>query len=666
MPYKTPGIYVKDLTVPQPSDPLLETALPAFVGHTQMAQDENGAPLDFKPFRVRDLEHFQNYFGGAYQPTRYHIQVDGENHILEVWPDKQFMLYDALQHYFDNGGGDCYIISVGSYEEVVTLGVAEGQRAAGLLKGLKVLEKVAEITLIVFPDAVLLPDAVSLGQLQQAALLQCAKLQNRFLVADLQVGENHLEAAQAFRDALGMNELKYGAAYFPWLYTTYAHEFHVEELVFWEEMDGNLTQIMGMDRFSQAGDSAIAQQHQQWVQNAFQRGRDIHQIISSTGIEGLDRYSFSPLSRFWQERWEDLRQLEREEQKTILSEQLQSLTNIAVAFPMLENQLSEELVTTLGELRTRDPLIQSIRNLISIALSVAEADLMEPPLSKTEVYETFQNLDQTPWILNANLSDIPAWEYESTGEGLTPQEVQRVLSDVIEELLRSMSSLFDESVGLGKTAEDTLFTRHPFFKEVQETLSLQLQALPPSGAVTGIIHRTDLQRGVFKAPANERVLATHGPTTAFDDHDQESFNVHPTGKSINIIRALRGRGTRVWGARTLAGNDNEWRYVPVRRFFSFVETWVKQAAEPIVFEPNDANTWMNFRTMLINFLTAQWRQGALVGRDTTEAFFVHIGLGETMTAQDILEGRMIIEIGMAVSRPAEFIVIRHICRMEEI
>ncbi|MDD1616996.1 MAG: putative phage tail sheath protein FI, partial [Methylococcaceae bacterium NSP1-2] len=136
----------------------------------------------------------------------------------------------------------------------------------------------------------------------------------------------------------------------------------------------------------------------------------------------------------------------------------------------------------------------------------------------------------------------------------------------------------------------------------------------------------------------------------------DNLNIDPnSGKSINAIRSFTGKGTLVFGARTLAGNDNEWRYVSVRRFFNFVEESVKKATEAFVFEPNDANTWVRVQAMIENFLTVLWRQGALQG----------VGLGKTMTPLDILEGRLIIEIGMAAVRPAEFIILRFSHKLAE-
>ncbi|MCO6490983.1 MAG: phage tail sheath family protein [Phaeodactylibacter sp.] len=190
--------------------------------------------------------------------------------------------------------------------------------------------------------------------------------------------------------------------------------------------------------------------------------------------------------------------------------------------------------------------------------------------------------------------------------------------------------------------------------------------LPPSPAMAGIYARVDSERGVWKAPANVGVIGISGPALKVSDAAQNGMNIDATtGKSVNAIRAITGRGTVVWGARTLDGNSNEWRYVNVRRFFNFVEESVKKATYRFVFEPNDANTWVKVRAMIENFLTLQWREGALMGDKPEKAFFVRVGLGQTMTPQDVLEGRMIVEIGMAVVRPAEFIILRFMHKMPE-
>lgn len=191
--------------------------------------------------------------------------------------------------------------------------------------------------------------------------------------------------------------------------------------------------------------------------------------------------------------------------------------------------------------------------------------------------------------------------------------------------------------------------------------------LPASPAMAGIYAAVDRDRGVWKAPANVSVAGVVAPMEFISAQDQgDLYNVDPVaGKSIDIIRNFTGKGTLVWGARTLAGNDNEWRYINVRRLFIMAEESIKKATEFVVFEPNDANTWVRTKTMIINFLTNLWRDGALVGAKPEQAFFVKVGLGETMTAQDILEGKLIIQIGMAASRPAEFIILQFMHKLQE-
>ena len=137
------------------------------------------------------------------------------------------------------------------------------------------------------------------------------------------------------------------------------------------------------------------------------------------------------------------------------------------------------------------------------------------------------------------------------------------------------------------------------------------------------------------------------------------------GKSVNAIRPFIGKGILIWGARTLDGNSNEWRYVSVRRFFNMVEESIKKSTYWAVFEPNDRNTWTLVRAMIENYLILKWRDGALAGVKPEQAFYVHVGLGTTMNAVDVLEGRMNIEIGMAVARPAEFIVLKFTQLMQQ-
>ncbi len=190
-------------------------------------------------------------------------------------------------------------------------------------------------------------------------------------------------------------------------------------------------------------------------------------------------------------------------------------------------------------------------------------------------------------------------------------------------------------------------------KKVKDYLNL----LPPSAAMAGIYTMVDHSRGVWKAPANVSVSRADKPSKNITDNEQADLNMPMNGKAINALRAFPGEGIKVWGARTLDGNSQDWRYINVRRTMSFLEISVKNAARAYVFEPNDANTWINMKCMIENFLRSVWKRGGLAGSTPEEAYEVHVGLGDTMTADDILEGILRITVLVAVSRPAEFIEI---------
>ncbi|RGN31247.1 phage tail sheath family protein [Bacteroides oleiciplenus] len=190
-------------------------------------------------------------------------------------------------------------------------------------------------------------------------------------------------------------------------------------------------------------------------------------------------------------------------------------------------------------------------------------------------------------------------------------------------------------------------------KKVKDYLNL----LPPSAAMAGIYTMVDSTRGVWKAPANVSVNYVNKPSVVIDNKAQEELNMPMNGKAVNAIRSFVGEGVKVWGARTLDGNSQDWRYINVRRTMSFLEHSVKNAARAYVFEPNDANTWINMKCMIENFLRSVWKRGGLAGATPEDAYSVHVGLGDTMTPEDILEGIMRITVLVAISRPAEFIEI---------
>jgi len=216
-----------------------------------------------------------------------------------------------------------------------------------------------------------------------------------------------------------------------------------------------------------------------------------------------------------------------------------------------------------------------------------------------------------------------------------------------------------------KTLHQTLLAISPRYKAVMASVREKLNLLPPSAAMAGIYSMVDNNIGVFKSPANVGMGSVVKPAVNITNDEQDDLNIPLNGKAVNAIRTFPGKGILVWGARTLDGNSQDWRYISVRRTVIFIEQSIKYAAEPYVFAPNTATTWTNMKAMLINFLTNVWQQGALAGATPEDAFSVDIGLGTTMTPVDILDGYMRIVVRIAVTRPAEFIVITFEQKMQQ-
>ncbi|MFW5896062.1 MAG: phage tail sheath family protein [archaeon] len=187
---------------------------------------------------------------------------------------------------------------------------------------------------------------------------------------------------------------------------------------------------------------------------------------------------------------------------------------------------------------------------------------------------------------------------------------------------------------------------------IRDPLTRRNIPIPPTGHVLGAFARTDNDRGVFKAPANVVLRSILGFSVEVSTGEQDLLN--PAG--VNVLRRLDGLGNVIWGARTISA-ETLWRYVPVRRLFIFLEQSIVRGTRFAVFEPNDPRLWSRLRDALTNFLTSQWRAGALFGRTPEEAFFVKVD--ETTTTQDDRDnGRVNIVVGIAPVKPAEFVIFR--------
>jgi phage tail sheath protein FI len=292
------------------------------------------------------------------------------------------------------------------------------------------------------------------------------------------------------------------------------------------------------------------------------------------------------------------------------------------------------------------------------------------PLTYTEDIENFRNstganslkygVGYYPFLITT-ISQLPEVDYRNFNGGdlsilkpiLSPPSAPNASA---EEILAQIEK--NEGDLSPSQYNQALITASPTYAYLINSLLERVNILPPSGAMAGVYATVDNTEGVWKAPANVTPVSVSDLTLRINDTMQQDLNVDAaSGKSVNAIRFFNGQGVLVWGARTLDGNSQDWRYINVRRTMTMIEQSCKLAIHLFVFAPNDSNTWSSIKSMLSSFLTSIWKQGGLMGAKAADAFTVEVGLGTTMTAQDMLNGVMRVDIKVAVTRPAEFIVI---------
>lgn len=230
-------------------------------------------------------------------------------------------------------------------------------------------------------------------------------------------------------------------------------------------------------------------------------------------------------------------------------------------------------------------------------------------------------------------------------------EKQELIKEQIDKIGTPMDAVAQD------TLHKVLFQVSSVYDALLNEMKRSLNLLPPSAAMAGIYTMVDNMRGVWKAPANVSVNSVISPAINITHDEQEDLNVPLSGKAVNAIRTFVGEGIKVWGARTLDGNSLDWRYINVRRTMIMLEESVKNATRAYVFDPNVAGTWVNIKSMIQNFLNGIWKRGGLAGATPDDAYSVHVGLGDTMTPEDILEGILRVTVLVAIVRPAEFIEI---------
>ncbi|KRD08268.1 phage tail protein [Flavobacterium sp. Root901] len=694
--YKTPGVYVEEIVKFPPSVAQVETAIPCFIGYTEKATNKINGDLKLKPTRITSLLEYERFFGFAKPETTISVTIndvstdngDTRSIVVDQPTLKQpFLMYYSMQLFFANGGGPCYIISVGRYgndlDETDTP-VAAINNSTALNDGLEELEKVDEPTLIVFPDATQVSGITTTDfyGLYNNALMQCQNLQDRFTLIDtLSYDESSPTDSNidALRDKISSEKdtIKYGAVYYPHLETILDYAFDSSKIILKhysytaKAYDQIAAGLVTIENPTTGIDATVAK------------------LIDVTTVPGNISGQMSDL--FLQMYSNDATGFDlggtfvsNPAKKTAFLNKLNTLLTSLESLSLLRNSLNDEANAAISTISDEDMVIANTITsaLTTFNLNFTDANKIDSVYKNLKTLKKkIQDENATAKLLKIISTDTVSFEKELKKlVDYTPLNTQTAITVVTNNfsgikanllsLLNAIKSVNGKDVNNGALNGRKLSTLESidnvtFNKILTEIYNLPI-TLPPSSAIAGVYARVDRDRGVWKAPANVSLNYVIQPTVKITNTIQDNLNVDTVaGKSINAIRTFTGKGTLVWGSRTLAGNDSEWRYVPVRRFFNMAEESIKKATEQFVFEPNDANTWIRVRAMIENFLILQWRAGALAGAKPEQAFYVRIGLGQTMSAMDILDGKMIIEIGMAVVRPAEFIILRFSHKMQE-
>ena len=703
--YKTPGVYIEEIVKFPPSVAQVETAIPAFIGYTEKATKKVENDLDRVPTRITSLLDYETFFGSAYPEDSITVDVTDivtdnvltERNIVVNQPSapKPFLMYYALQIYFANGGGPCYIVSVNTYEDPngVENSVAFEDLVNGrsLKNGLDLLKGEDEPTLILFPDAKALSED-NFYALYSNALMQCHDMQDRFTIIDTHNSADIELDSEALRNKIALEKdyLKYGAAYYPYLDTILDYRYNESDIQinhYTNVPDAIVTAFADV----QAALASITPTISSLI-SVTNAGGDPDNDTISGSIADVLLFTDSPNPNGFNlgagpanfdmalknDFADTLEQLTND--LKVLIDNKQKIKNAAVsAIQSVEENLGvevnlqtalddftdlfegankiESVKTALVDLTSK---IRAAKTTTSLGTNVNNVvDEIAKLLAFTVPTATTDSIIELP---NDNLNISLDVFNEATPGNTMVSLVESIRNEI------NLVTPTDTNNGAmnGRFLGDIEGLDNKSYNAIKAEISELPLTLPPSSAVAGIYARVDSNRGVWKAPANVGVNYVIKPALKITNGDQDNLNIDTVaGKSINAIRSFTGKGTLIWGSRTLAGNDNEWRYVPVRRFFNMAEESIKKATEQFVFEPNDANTWIRVRAMIENFLILQWRAGALAGAKPEQAFYVRVGLGQTMSAMDILDGKMIIEIGMAVVRPAEFIILRFSHKMQE-
>lgn len=649
------------------------TAIPAFVGYTRRTEDGGGSSYINVPTLINSLSGFEERFGGA-PDFRFSLEscksdeadyeLSGQffkwvpSHKTRKKEYSNFYLYQSLQFYFANGGGQCYIVPVGSYESftleegvlsLVPQKVLTTPSADDLIGGISALgaDLSPSPTLILLPDAQLL-DQEDCFRVQQEALLHCEVMADRIALFDIWGAdreENGMESVEAFREGIGSGSLEFGVAYFPWVKTLLVKP----ESVSWYNMFNAASLLPELF----PGQRALG---------------ELKQLAAD--LDAIKLYLRVPPPQSSDKGWINWGEMFHDNAARSEDPRSGPAWKVGVLLKMWDMllDLAIEKKFPTGRVRiNNDEITAYVFTLINpagpLAYYLGQIFLYDQEFPEGAVGKmTAQVLAK--YEIQPPASEGKVYPVVDTEDARTRME--EFLGMIFQIFFQAVESIVDNTQTLLAKKNEAFAGSHPYYRNLMQSLSEAANILPVTAGLAGILVENDALKGVWNAPTNvnmKKVAATCVPIT---NKEQEKLNRDPVGgKSVNAIRSFFGRGAAtVYGARSLAGNHPDFRYLPDKRTLIYIERSIAQTLPTLAKLPSNEDTWGEIKRICKRFLKRIWRARGLQGDTKEEAYDIQVGLGETMTQADIDAGKLKLKIFVAPAVPTEFVVMEFEQEME--
>ena len=649
--YKTPGVYVEEKNSFGSSIISNETAIPVFIGFTEFSNQSNGEPLNTiydsdivsEPVLIQSMLEYEQIFGGADTTGDIMVQKNPNTGVYTAKNKKNEkpytpgFMHPSVSNFFANGGGSCYVISLGTYQDFDnTVKASDVTSSMFFIK--KAILQAETITLILPTDLIRFGAANYYTWGTQ--FINFSKSQKKYFTVMDVIQSDPTNPVFDEDDILNYREHvnpdfpSYAGAYFPYLksLTAYAYKSDLSNVY----LDGSKLII------KKEGENIYQGILEDVFTATFKSKDEFPTITIAEAIESSIVITNGNAMAI---------AFKADETKVSMNDLWNS---ISAEYPdwsleFIDKPSVEEVVyNQLGMWKNGEP------NAFPFFVIGNEAQGIENGPTETMTATIAVSGNKTVVVVNKDTITI------NVPEGITPIKALTLYNpknSVVQ--LAVNPSYISEEMTTGDTVELPLITiTNATIEDVKTFLATNYINMPTSPFMAGIYSRLDNATGVWTPPANVSPTGVTEPVVSLTNKQQENLNVDPiAGKSVNAIRGFTGKGTLVWGARTNDGNSLDWRYVNVRRLFISMETDISIALEAYVFKPNVHNTWVEIKTMIESYLFGLYNQGAFAGMTPETSYQVLIGQGVTMTEEDILNGYVRVSIQVAPVRPAEFIVL---------